>query len=203
MSSREKLLSGKSFQSSSLFPTNTYPDEIISQRQLPWQVLNESWNYGVTYDLEPVTIFIFGKQRKVFCCEITAMKWDNINWQMQCKGDATYKEAKSPTHISIVMKKIFAKANTLHIFQKNITLVSKLLKKNFTNMQGFFSWKEKVESENYLCFSKQRVTSRSEIASNVYCVCQHGSHTKAHHRKEEPDRKTNKRHHERMVSAWY
>ena len=70
-------------------------------------------------------------------------------------------------------------------------------------MQGFFSWKEKEESENYLYFSKQRGTSRSEIASNVYYVCQHGSHTKVHHRKEEPDHQTNKRRHGTMVSAWY
>ena len=62
-------------------------------------------------------------------------------------------------------------------------------------MQEFFSWKEKEESENFLYFSKQRGTSNSGIASNMYYVCQHHSHSKAHRRKEEPDQKTNKRYH--------
>ena len=62
-------------------------------------------------------------------------------------------------------------------------------------MQEFFSWTEKEESENFLYFSKQRGTSSSEVASNMYYVCQHGGHSKAHRRKEEPDCKTNKRYH--------
>ena len=59
-------------------------------------------------------------------------------------------------------------------------------------MQELFPWKEKEESENFLYFSKQRGTSSSEVGSNMYYVCQHDGHSKAHRRKEEPDRKTNK-----------
>ena len=73
------------------------------------------------------------------------------------------------------------------------------IEKNFKNMQEFFSWKEKEESENFLYFSKQRGTSSSGIASNMYYVCQHHGYSKAHHRKEEPDRKTSKRYHHRRI----
>ena len=71
----------------------------------------------------------------------------------------------------------------------------KTIEKSFTNIQEFFSWKEKEKSENFLCFSKQRVTSGSEIASKLYYVCQHDGHSKAHLRKEQPDRRTNERYH--------
>ena len=76
-------------------------------------------------------------------------------------------------------------------------MISELLKKKITKhiFFFFFSWNQKEESENFLYFSKQRSTNSGEIASNMYYVCQHGSHTKAHHRKEEADGKTNKRYH--------
>ena len=71
--------------------------------------------------------------------------------------------------IPTVTKNISIKANTLSIFQKNITLIS-TIEKNVTNMQDFFSWKEKKGSQNFLCFTKQRGTSSSEIASNMLFV---------------------------------
>ena len=90
--------------------------------------------------------------------------------------------------IPAVSKNISNKANTLNISQNKITLISKLLK-NIKNMQEFFSWKEKEESKSFLYFSKQRGNSSTEIGSNMYHVCQHDGHSKAH----EPDHKTNER----------
>ena len=95
--------------------------------------------------------------------------------------------------IATVTNNISIKPNTLSSFQKNITLISKLLKKTLQICRSF-SWKEKDESEMFLYFSKQRSTSSREIASNMYYVCQHDGHSKAHRRKEE-DRKRNERYH--------
>ena len=63
-------------------------------------------------------------------------------------------------------------------------------------MQESFSWEEKEESENFnFNFSKPRGTSSSEIAINMYYVCQHDGHSKAYRGKEKPDHGTNKRYH--------
>ena len=105
--------------------------------------------------------------------------------------------------IPTVTKNISMKANTLSIFQKNITLISKLLKKLHKYARIFFV-ERKRRNENFLYFSKQRGTSSSEIASNIYYVCQHDGHSKAHRKKEEPKRKTNKiYHHGRIMRGTF
>ena len=80
------------------FLTKFFPDEVFPD------VFKQNWNYDVTYDLEPVTIFIsrnvfiFRKQPKVFSCDIcgiTTTRRNNINRHMQRKHDTTYKDEKT------------------------------------------------------------------------------------------------------------
>ena len=147
--------------------------------------------------------FIFRKQPKVFSCEIcgiTTTRRDNMNRHMQRKHDATYKDEKTLSERTICSypnynEEYFPKSKYIEYLSEKHHVDVQTIEKNFTNMQEFFSWKEKEESENFLYFSKQRGTSSSEIASNMYYVCQHDGHSKAHRRKEEPERKTNKRYH--------
>ena len=148
-------------------------------------------------------VFIFRKQPKVFSCDIcgiTTTRRDSMNRHMQRKHNATYKDEKTLSARTVCS---YPNCNEeyFHKIKYNEHLSGKhhvdfqTIEKNFTNMQEFFSWKEKEESENFPYFSKQRGTSSSEVASNMYHVCQHYGHSKAHRRKEEPDRKTNKRYH--------
>ena len=95
---REKF---RNFITSSLrkiFLRKFFPDEVFPD------VFNQNWNYDVTFDLEPVTIFIsrnafiFRKQPKVFSCDIcgiTSTRCDNISRHMQRKHDVTYKDEKT------------------------------------------------------------------------------------------------------------
>ena len=123
-----------------------------------------------------------------------------MNRHMQRKHDATYKDEKTLSARTIrsyhnCNEEYFHKSKYIEHLSEKHHVDIQTIEKSFTNMQEFFSWKEKEESENFLYFSKQRGTSSSEIASNMYYVCQHDGHSKAHRRKEEPDRKTNKRYH--------
>ena len=147
--------------------------------------------------------FIFRKQPKVFSCEIcgiTTTRRDNMNRYMQCKHDATYKDEKTLSARTICSypncnEEYFHKSKyTEHLSEKHHVDIQ-TIEKNFTNMQEFFSWKGKEENGNFLYFSKQRGTSSSEIASNMYYVFQHDGDSKPHRRKEEPEHKTNKRYH--------
>ena len=85
------------------FPIKVFPDKIFPRQVFP-DVFNQNWNYDVTDDLEPVTIFIsrnvliFRKQPEVFSCIICGIKTtrsDNMNRHMQRKQDATYKDEKA------------------------------------------------------------------------------------------------------------
>ena len=158
--------------------------------------------------MEPVTIFIsrnvfiFRKQSKVFNCDIYGIlttRRDNINRHMRRKHDATYKDGlKDEKALSARIicsdpncnEEYFHKSEYIEHLSKKQHADFQTIEENFTNMQEFFSWNEKEESENFLCFSKQRGTSSSEIASNMYYVCQHDGHSKAHRRKEDTLRET-------------
>ena len=148
-------------------------------------------------------VFIFRKQPKVFSCDIcgiTTTRRDSMNRHMQRKHNATYKDEKTLSARTVCSypncnEEYFHKIKYNEHLSEKHHVDFQTIEKNFTNMQEFFSWKEKEESENFPYFSKQRGTSSSEVASNMYHVCQHYGHSKAHRRKEEPDRKTNKRYH--------
>ena len=158
--------------------------------------------------MEPVTIFIsrnvfiFRKQSKVFNCDIYGVlttRRDIINRHMRRKHDATYKDGlKDEKALSARIicsdpncnEEYFHKSEYIEHLSKKQHADFQTIEENFTNMQEFFSWNEKEESENFLCFSKQRGTSSSEIASNMYYVCQHDGHSKAHRRKEDTLRET-------------
>ena len=119
---------------------------------------------------------------------------------MQRKHDATYKDEKNLSARTICSypncnEEYFHKSKYIEHLSEIHRGDIQTIEKKCTNIQEFFSWKEKEESENFLYFSKQLGTSSSEIASNMYYVCQHDGHSKAHRRKEEPERKTYKRHH--------
>ena len=123
-----------------------------------------------------------------------------MNRHMRRKHDATYKDEKTLSARTICSypncnEEYFHKSKYIEHLSEKHHVDIQTVEKNFTNMQEFFSWKEKEESENFLYFSKQRGTSSSEIASNMYYVCQHDGHSKAHRRNKEPERKTNKRYH--------
>ena len=163
---REKF---RNFVSSSLrtfFLTKFFPDEVFPD------AFNQNWNYDGTYDLEPVTIFIsrnvffFRKEPKVFSCDIcgiTTTRVDNMNRHMQGKHDATYKDEKTLSariicSYSKFNEEYFHKSKCIEHLPEKHHFDFQTIEKNFTNMQEFFSWKEKEESENFLYFSKQRGT---------------------------------------------
>ena len=144
----------RNFVTSSLrkfFLTKFFPDEVF-----PDKFFNQNWNYDVTYDLEPVTIFIswnvfiFRKQPKVFNCDIYGIlttRRDNMNRHMRRKHDATYKDGlKDEKTLSARIicsdpncnEEYFHKSKYIEHLSENITLISKLLKKTLQICRSFF-----------------------------------------------------------------
>ena len=123
-----------------------------------------------------------------------------MNRHMQRKHDATTKMRRlylrEPSAlIPIVTKNISLKANTLSIFQKNITLMSKLLKKTLQICKNFFHGKKKKKVKTFYILVNSVVLAVVKLRVTCIMFCQHDGHSKAHRRKEEPERKTNKRYH--------
>ena len=140
------------------FLTKFFPDEVFPD------VFNQNWNYDVTYDLEPATIFIsrnvfiFRKQPKVFNCDIcgiTTTRRNNINRHMQRKHDTTYKDEKTLSARTICSypncnEEYFHKSKYIEHLSEKHHVDFQTIEKNFTSMQEVFSWKEKEESKNFL-----------------------------------------------------
>ena len=61
-------------------------------------------------------------------------------------------------------------------------------------MEQFLSWKEKEELNNYVYFSKPYKESASNNFKNTYFVCQHDGKDRAHRKKDELARKSDKIH---------
>ena len=86
-----------------------------------------------------------------------------MNRHMQRKHDATYKDEKTLSARTICSypncnEEYFHKSKYIEHLSEKYHADFQTIEKNFTNMQEFFSWKEKEESENFLYFSKQRGT---------------------------------------------
>ena len=127
--------------------------------------------------MEPVTIFIsrnvfiFRKQPKVFNCDIcgiTTTRRNNINQHMQRKHDATYKDEKTLSARTICSypncnEEYSIKANILSTFQKNITLISKLLKKTLQVCRRFFHGKKKKKVKTFYNLVKSAVLAVAKL----------------------------------------
>ena len=82
---------------------------------------------------------------------------------MQRKHDTTYKDEKTLYVRTMCSypncnEEYFHKNKYIEHLSEKHHVDFQTIEKNFTNMQEFFSWKEKEESENFLYFSKQRGT---------------------------------------------
>ena len=101
--------------------------------------------------------------------------------------------------IPTVTKNIFIKSKYIEHLSEKHHVDFQTIKKNLQICRSFFHGKKKKKVRTFYTLVNSDGTSSSEVGSNMYYVCQHDGHSKAHRRKEEPDRKTNKRYHHRRI----
>ena len=94
--------------------------------------------------------------------------------------------------IPTVTKNIFIKSKYIEHLSEKHHVDFQTIKKNLQICRSFFHGKKKKKVRTFYTLVNSDGTSSSEVGSNMYYVCQHDGHSKAHRRKEEPDRKTNK-----------
>ena len=120
-----------------------------------------------------------------------------MNRYMQRKHDVTYNDEKNLSARTICSypncnEEFFIKSKYIEHLSEKHHVDFQTIKKNLQICRSFFHGKKKKKVRTFYTLVNSDGTSSSEVGSNMYYVCQHDGHSKAHRRKEEPDRKTNK-----------
>ena len=141
------------------------------------------------------------KSENIYSCEVcgtTTTRKGNLKRHMLNKHEVVYKDANT-----IDTRRECNYPNCVESFFHTKDLIKHLAAVHSVNIQTvnvsfrtekyFFEWKEQEQISNFVYFSKQTCDTVSTNTRNMYYICQHDGSDRAHRKKGDSARKTQKR----------